>query len=40
MPSLDRVIGSTRNVDAWYATFGVQPGDKYYLAPDQRVRLW
>jgi putative endopeptidase len=35
-----RVIGSTRNVDARYDAFGVQPGDKYYLAPDQRVRLW
>jgi putative endopeptidase len=35
-----RVIGSTRNVDAWYDTFGVQAGDKYYLPPDQRVRLW
>jgi putative endopeptidase len=35
-----RVIGSTRNVDGWYDAFGVQPGDKYYLAPDQRVRLW
>ena len=35
-----RVIGSTRNVDAWYDAFGVQPSDKYYLAPDQRVRLW
>jgi putative endopeptidase len=35
-----RVIGPTRNEDAWYDTFGVKPGDKYYLAPDQRVRLW
>jgi putative endopeptidase len=35
-----RVIGPTRNVDAWYDAFGVTPSDKYYLAPDQRVRLW
>ncbi|HUJ59772.1 MAG TPA: M13 family metallopeptidase [Kofleriaceae bacterium] len=35
-----RVIGPTRNIDAWYAAFGVRPGDKYYLAPKQRVRLW
>jgi putative endopeptidase len=35
-----RADGATRNVDDWYTAFGVQPGDKYYLAPDQRVRLW
>ena len=23
-----------------YAAFGVKPGDKYYLPPDQRVHLW
>lgn len=35
-----RVIGPLRNVDAWYEAFGVQPGDKYYLAPEDRVRIW
>jgi len=35
-----RVIGTTRNVDGWYDVFGVKPGDAYYLAPDQRVKLW
>jgi putative endopeptidase len=35
-----RAIGATRNQDPWYAAFGVQPGDKYYLAPDQRVHMW
>jgi len=35
-----RAIGATRNADPWYAAFGVKPGDKYYLAPDQRVHLW
>ena len=29
-----------RNMDAWYAAFGVKPGDKAYLAPEQRVRIW
>ncbi|HXY08023.1 MAG TPA: M13-type metalloendopeptidase [Terriglobales bacterium] len=24
---------TVRNLDAWYAAFGVQPGDKLYLAP-------
>ena len=31
---------TVRNIDAWYDAFGVQPGDKLYLAPDKRVRLW
>ncbi|HWA89946.1 MAG TPA: M13 family metallopeptidase [Rhizomicrobium sp.] len=35
-----RVIGATRNTDAWYTAFDVKAGDKYYLPPDQRVRLW
>jgi len=35
-----RVVGPTRNVDGWYAAFGVKPGDKLYLPPDQRVKLW
>ncbi len=35
-----RVIGPTRNNDAWYKAFGVEPGQTYYLAPDQRVRIW
>jgi predicted metalloendopeptidase len=34
------VDGSTRNIDAWYDGFGVKPGDRYYLPPEQRVRLW
>jgi putative endopeptidase len=39
-PRAFRVIGPTRNLDAWYAAFGVKPGDSYYLPPDQRVRIW
>jgi putative endopeptidase len=39
-PSEFRVIGPTRNQDEWYAAFNVQPGDKYYLPPEQRVHLW
>ncbi len=35
-----RVIGPLRNVDAWYEAFDVQPGQAYYLAPEDRVRLW
>jgi putative endopeptidase len=39
-PAPFRVIGATRNLDGWYDAFGVKPDDKYYLPPDQRVRLW
>ncbi|MDQ8027139.1 MAG: M13-type metalloendopeptidase [Brevundimonas sp.] len=39
-PAEFRVIGPVRNVDAWYEAFGVQPGTKYYLAPQERVRIW
>jgi putative endopeptidase len=39
-PAKFRVIGPTRNMDEWYKAFDVKPGDKYYLAPDKRVRLW
>ncbi|MGC9953495.1 MAG: M13 family metallopeptidase [Rhizomicrobium sp.] len=39
-PAPFRVIGATRNMDGWYDAFDVKPGDKYYLPPDQRVRLW
>jgi predicted metalloendopeptidase len=31
---------TARNLDAWYAAFKVKPGQKLYLAPDQRVRMW
>ena len=39
-PAEFRINGVVRNVDAWYEAFGVAPGDKMYLAPDQRVRIW
>ncbi len=35
-----RPIGATRNLDAWYDAFSVTPDQKYYLPPDQRVKLW
>jgi putative endopeptidase len=31
---------TVRNVDAWYAAFGVQPGQKLYLPPEERVKVW
>lgn len=31
---------TVRNLDAWYAAFGVQAGQKLFLAPDKRVKVW
>jgi putative endopeptidase len=39
-PRQFRVIGPARNVNAWYDAFDVQPKDKMFVAPDQRVRIW
>ena len=39
-PRRFRVIGPLRNLDAWYAAFNVQPGSKFYIPPEQRVRIW
>jgi len=35
-----RVNGVVRNIDAWYAAFGVKPGDALYIPPDKRARVW
>ncbi len=31
---------TVRNLDAWYTAFDVKPGDKLYLAPEKRVKVW
>jgi len=31
---------TVRNIDAWYRAFDVQPGDRLYLPPEQRVKIW
>ena len=38
-PSEQRVA-VVRNLDPWYPAFGVQAGQRLYLAPAQRVRIW
>ncbi|SFJ66266.1 endothelin-converting enzyme [Sphingomonas sp. NFR04] len=35
-----RINAVVRNLDAWYAAFGVQAGAKLYLPPAERVRFW
>src|SRR5262249_1777687 len=32
--------GVVRNMDEWYAAFGIKPDDKLYLKPEERVRIW
>ncbi len=39
-PSEFRVNGSMRNHPGFYEAYGVKPGDKMYLAPEQRVIFW
>jgi putative endopeptidase len=29
-----------RNLDAWYEAYKPAPGDKLFLAPDKRVKIW
>jgi len=31
---------AVRNVEAWYKAYGVAPGDKLYLKPEDRVGIW
>ena len=39
-PRQFRVIGPARNIDVWYDDFKVQPSDKMFVAPEERVRIW
>ncbi len=39
--ALDEYRADTvRNLDAWYGPFDVKPGERLYLSPDDRVRVW
>jgi len=33
-------IFTVRNIDAWYPAFDVKPGQKLYLPPEKRVKVW
>ncbi|MFD0895925.1 hypothetical protein KBB96_08260 [Luteolibacter ambystomatis] len=39
-PAVARVNFVMRNVDAWYEAFNIRPGDKLYVKPEDRVRIW
>ncbi|GGB40756.1 zinc metalloprotease [Sphingomonas metalli] len=39
-PGQIRAVNPLRNVDAWYAAWKIDPSQKQYLAPADRVRIW
>jgi len=39
-PMYLRVNGMARNMDEFYKAFDVKEGDKMYIAPEDRVRIW
>ncbi|MGA0607954.1 M13 family metallopeptidase [Phenylobacterium sp. VNQ135] len=39
-PAYYRVNGTIRNIPGWYEAWDVKAGDKLYVAPEQRVRIW
>jgi putative endopeptidase len=39
-PPYFRVNGPLPNIDAWYEAFNIQPGDKLYIKPEDRVSIW
>ncbi len=39
-PAEFRVNGAVRDVPAFFSAFQVKPGDKMYLPPDRRVKIW
>ena len=39
-PGEYRTIGAPVNMDAWYKAFNIQPGDKLYKKPEDRIKIW
>lgn len=35
-----RANGAVQNIDAWYEAFNVQKGQKLYVEPENRVKIW
>lgn len=40
VPSKQRVNGSLPHIDGWYEAFHIKQGDRLWLDPEERVRLW
>ena len=39
-PGEARCNGPIVNMEAWYEAFNVKPGDKMYVAPEKRIKIW
>jgi len=39
-PEQYRCNAPIQNMDAWYAAFNIQPGDKNYKKPEDRIKVW
>ncbi|WP_066222317.1 M13 family metallopeptidase [Formosa haliotis] len=39
-PGMNRAVQPLLNVDAFYDAFGIVEGDKMYIAPENRVKIW
>ncbi len=39
-PGIQRATQPLKNIDAFYDAFGIKEGDKMWLAPENRVRIW
>jgi putative endopeptidase len=39
-PAMWRVNGPLMNFDPFYASYGVEPGNKNYKAPEERIKIW
>jgi putative endopeptidase len=39
-PEKFRANAPISNMDAWYAAFNIQPGDKMYKKPEDRIKVW
>ncbi len=39
-PAEYRTIGAPVNMDAWYKAFNIQPTDKLYKKPEDRIKIW
>jgi len=39
-PAQYRAFAALTNIDAWYKAFNVQPGDKLYKKPEDRIKVW
>ena len=39
-PGMTRAVQPLLNIDAFYKAFDIKEGDKMFIAPEDRVRIW